>query len=298
MKTSEALTATVAKTQRSPERPPSLVTPDWLEAHKDDPDVCLIEIAGFGQDELQAYQAGHLPGAFAWKWKQALWDENTRDFPSPQEFARRLGAMGIGNDTTVVFYGEGEQFGFYAWWVFRYCGHRNVAMLDGARYRWALEGRPLVTDTPTARKAVEYQPVARVESMRIHRDEVLRSLQQPGKVILDARSPQEYNGEMVGVPGFPDVGAERYGRIPGARHLVFSDLLGPDKSFKPVEELRSIVGARGATGDQQVIAYCRLSHRATLVYFALTELLGFENVRVYDGSWTEWGNLVGVPVER
>lgn len=278
----------------------ALVDPAWLEAHKNDPDVCLIEIAGFGQDDLQAYGMGHLPNAYAWKWREMLWDDHVRDFPSPQEFARRLGAAGIGNDTTVVFYGEGEQFGFYAWWAFRYCGHRNVRVLDGARYRWVEEGRPLVTDLPAPRRQVEYTPVSRVEHMRIHRDEVLKALSEPGGLILDARSVEEYNGQRVGVPGFPDVGAERYGRIPDAKHLLYSDLLSANKSFKPLDELRTLVLERGArqNPDQEIIAYCRLSHRATVVYFALTELLGFENVRLYDGSWTEWGSLVGVPVER
>lgn len=276
----------------------ALVDPAWLDAHREDPDVCLIEIAGMGQDDLQAYRAGHVPGAVAWKWKEMLWDSAMREFPSPQEFARRLGAAGIGNETTVVFYGEGVQFGIYAWWTLRYCGHRKVRVLDGARYRWADEGRALATAVPAPRRPVAYRPVARIETMRIHRDEVLRALGQRGKIILDARSPEEYNGERVGPPGGPDIGAVRYGRIPGARHLYFEDLLTANKAFKPLAELRRIVAERGVTPEHEIIAYCRMSHRATVVCLALTELLGYRNVRIYDGSWTEWGNLVGVPIEH
>ena len=278
--------------------PISLVTPDWLAARGGDPDVRVIEIAGIGQDDLRAYKAGHVPGAVCWKWQEMLWDAHRRDFPSPEEFARRAAAAGIGNDTTVVFYGEDVQFGLYAWWTFRYCGHDKVCVLDGARHRWANEGRPLVQDVPAPVAPAKYHPVPRDDRMRIYRDEVLAALGQRGKVILDARSPEEYAGQLVGVPGGPDVGAVRYGRIPGARHLLFSDLLNGDRSFKTPQELRSLVAACGAAGDVDIIAYCRLSHRATVLYFALTELLGYKSVRVYDGSWIEWGNLVGVPVER
>jgi thiosulfate/3-mercaptopyruvate sulfurtransferase len=276
----------------------ALVDPAWVHRHRNDPKVRLIEIAGMDQDEMQAYRAGHIPGAVCWKWKDMLWDSHARDFPSPDEFARRCGEAGIGNDTTVVFYGEGVQFGFYAWWTFRYCGHRRARMLDGARARWAAEGRPLVTDVPPPAQPVRYEPARRVERMRIHRDRLLKSLGRQGQVILDARSPEEYRGERVGGPGGPDVGAVRYGRIPGARHLYFEDLLDANRAFRPLAELERLVAERGASREHDVVAYCRMSHRATVLYFALTELLGYRNVRVYDGSWTEWGNLVNVPIER
>lgn len=276
----------------------AIVDPAWIAAHRDDPDVCLIEIAGLGQDQLQAYKAGHVPGAHVWKWKDMLWETHMRDFPSPEEFARRLGAAGIGNDTTVIFYGEGVQFGIYAWWVFRYCGHKNVRILDGARYRWANEHRPLVTDVPPPRPPRTYAPTQRVEHMRIFRDDVLKSLHQPKVLLLDGRSPEEYRGERVGAIGGPDVGAMIYGRIPGARHLFFENLLNADKSLKSREELKAIFGASGADPDKDIITYCRLSHRATVLYFALTEIVGLDRVKVYDGSWTEWGNVVGLPIER
>jgi thiosulfate/3-mercaptopyruvate sulfurtransferase len=276
----------------------ALVDPAWLHAHRNDPKVRLIEIAGMGQEQMQAYKAGHVPGAACWPWKEMLWDSHRREFPAPEEFARRCGAAGIANDTTVVFYGEGVQFGVYAWWTFRYCGHRKVRVLDGARYRWAAEGRPLVTDEPPPPVPVTYAPTRRVEKMRIRREKVLAALGEPDKLILDARSPEEYRGERVGGPGGPDVGAVRYGRIPGARHLYFEDLLDANKAFRPAGEIEQMVTARGARSDRDIITYCRMSHRATVMYFALTELLGFKKVKIYDGSWTEWGNLVGVPVER
>lgn len=276
----------------------ALVDPAWLEKHRNDPKVKLIEIAGMNQDEMQAYRAGHVPGATCWKWKEMLWDEYMRDFPSPEEFARRCAAAGIANDTTVVFYGEGVQFGVYAWWTFRYCGHAKVKVLDGARYRWAAEGRPLVTEEPQPAVPASYEPVKRREKMRIRRDRILAALGKGGTLLLDGRSPEEYTGQRVGGPGGPDIGALRYGRIPGAKHLYFEELLDGNKAFKPLPELEQLVAARGATPDTDIVTYCRMSHRATVLYFALTELLAYRKVRVYDGSWTEWGNLVGVPIER
>lgn len=276
----------------------ALVDPAWLHRRRNDPAVKLIEIAGMNQDDMQAYKAGHIPGAVCWKWKEMLWDPLRRDFPTPDEFARRCGAAGIGNDTTVVFYGEGVQFGFYAWWTFRYCGHRKVKMLDGARYRWAAEGRPLTTDVPPESAPVTYTPVKRVERMRVLRDKMFKVVDSKAALLLDGRSPEEYRGERVGGPEGPDVGALRYGRIPGAKHLYFEELLDANKAFKPAAELQQLLAARGGDAGKDIIAYCRMSHRATVLYFALTELLKFKKVKVYDGSWTEWGNLVGVPVER
>lgn len=276
----------------------ALVSPEWLTSHAGNPKIKLIEIAGLGQDEMQAYKAGHVPGATGWRWKDMLWDRAMREFPAPDAFAGMLGRHGIANDTTVVFYGEDVQFGIYAWWAFRYCGHADVRVLDGGRYRWKAEGRPLVTETPPPTASVVYRPMPRREGMRIYRDEILATLGNSSTVILDARSPEEYSGRRVGGPGGPDVGAVRYGRIPGARHLHYLDLLDENKSFRHRDELAALAAARGVTRDRDVIAYCRMSHRATVVCFALTQILGFARVRVYDGSWTEWGNLVGVPVER
>ncbi len=275
-----------------------LVTSAWLHEHAGDPRVRLIEIAGTGQEQMQAYRAGHVPGAVGWQWKDMLWDTHQREFPSPQEFARRMGAAGITPDTTVVFYGEGVQFGFYAWWVLTYCGHAKAAVLDGGRARWVAEGRPLVTEVPPAAQPAQYRPVARNESMRIGRDAVRAALDQADTLILDGRSPEEYRGERVNAPQFQDFGALRYGRIPGAQHLYFEDLFEDDKRLKSAQALRELVATRDAAADRNIITYCRMSHRATVLYFVLSRILGYPSVRVYDGSWTEWGNLVGFPVER
>ena len=206
---------------------------------------------------------------------------------------------GIGGiDTTVVFYGEGLQFGIYAWWVFRYCGHERVHVLDGARSRWAAEGRPLVADVPPPRPAQRYQPNARVERMRVLRDDVLRALGAPRTLLLDGRSPEEYRGERVAGPGGPDQAPCVTAASRARSTCIFEDMLKADKSFKDPDELAAMVRSRGVAPDKDMIVYCRMSHRATVLYFALSQLLGYDNVRVYDGSWTEWGNLVGVPVER
>jgi thiosulfate/3-mercaptopyruvate sulfurtransferase len=276
----------------------SLVTPAWLEAHLSDPSLRIIDVAGLNQDEMQAYKAGHVPGAQCWLWKEALWDSHKRDFPDPAEFSRRMAGAGIGNDTRVVIYGEDIQFGVYGWWTLRYCGHEKVSVLDGGRHRWAAEGRSLQHDLPPPPKPVIYRPVARNEQMRIFRDDVLAAVENGRTTILDARSPEEYRGERVGPPSGPDSGAVRAGRIPGAQHLFFLELMDDHKAFKSAAELAPLIDKMGLKSDDPIIVYCRMSHRATVAYFALHELLGFNNVKVYDGSWTEWGNLVGVPVEH
>ena len=274
--------------------PISLVDAAWMAAHAEDPKVRLVEV---DMDGTKAYDAGHLPGALGWHWKAMLWDPLRREFPDPQTMAARLGAAGIGNDTTVVFYGEPLQFGTYGWWVLRYCGHRDARVLDGGRARWVREGRPLTTEVPAA-TPVHYAPAVPVPSMRVLREEVLRRIGDPGAVLFDVRSPEEYRGERVAPPGRHDDGAERAGRIPGAVHLHFMDLLREDGTFRDRDELRRLCEGRGVVPGKDTIIYCRLSHRASLAFFVLTELLGYPRVRNYDGSWTEWGSVVGTPIER
>ena len=224
----------------------ALVDPAWLHRHRSRSEGEADRDRRPGAGAEAGVSRRPHPGAVCWDWKEMLWDAARRDFPAPEEFARRCGQAGIANDTTVVFYGEGMQFGIYAWWTFRYCGHRKVKVLDGARYRWAAEGRPLVTEEPPAAAPVQYDPVKRVERMRIHRDKVLAALRPDGPAILDGRSPEEYRGERVGAPGGPDVGAMRYGRIPGAQHLHFEDMLDADKCFKDAEELARMARGPGS----------------------------------------------------
>lgn len=272
----------------------SLVETDWLAERISDPSVRVIEVCWDGRTD---YEAGHIPGSLGWHWKTELWDPFERQFPTDDEFSARLGRAGIGADTTVVFYGSPVQFGTYAWWVFKLFGHSDVRILNGGKVKWRNEGRALSKEEPTV-APVSYKMSPRRPDLRAGREDVLQAIDDPDCSILDHRSREEYVGERVGLPGKPDVGAERYGRIPGAVHVPFDSLLNDDTTFRAIHEIKEIIGASVDGADRPVISYCRLAHRATLASFAMTELLGHSNVRVYDGSWTEWGSMVGVPIER
>ena len=273
----------------------ALVDAAWVAARAGDPKVRLVEV---NMEGTAAYERGHIPGAIGWHWKTMLWDGHRREFPDPETMAARLGAAGVTPETTVVCYGEPLQFGTYGWWVLRYCGHRDARVLDGGKVRWRADGRPLTTEVPPAAAPARYPPTTPHPAMRVLRDEILGRLGDPGTVLLDVRSPEEYRGERVAPPGRPDDGAERAGRIPGAVHLHFTDLLRDDGTFQPRDEMRRRCEGVGVTPAKEIIVYCRLSHRASLVGFALTQLLGYPRVRHYDGSWTEWGSMVGMPIER
>jgi thiosulfate/3-mercaptopyruvate sulfurtransferase len=276
---------------------PILVPAAWLMEHLGAPGVRVIEVTSVNDDAR--YRAGHIPGAAWWYWKAALWHETDREFPTPEAMGRRLARMGVTPDTTLVLYGDPVQYGTYAFWVLSMCGHRDIRLLDGARARWVAEGRPLSTDMiqPVAATYDGAQPGD--ATSRIGRDEVRAGLGRADRLLLDARSPEEYRGERVMPPPSFDHGAERTGRIPGAVHLYFRELLNDDDTFKSPEALRGLLQSRGASPERgDIICYCRLSHRATLVWFAMRHLLGYRNVRVYDGSWTEWGSIVGFPIER
>ena len=271
----------------------SLVSTKWLSENLGDPNLRLIEI---NWDGTTSYDEGHIEGAIGWNWKSALWDPYERQFPDQHLFSERLSQIGANPDTKIVFYGVPVQFGTYAWWVFRMCGHQNVAMLDGTKTKWLAENRPITTTRPSI-NPTNYKAGNRNENIRASRKDVLGSIGS-NITILDHRSFEEYQGERVGLPGKPDVGAERAGRIPGAKHIPFDSLLNEDDTFKSVSELEEIILPHVANKNAKVVSYCRLAHRATLASFVMTEILGFNNVRVYDGSWTEWGSLVGVPIER
>ena len=274
-----------------------LVSTAWLAERLGAPRLRVIEISSV--DDAAAYRAGHVPGAAWWYWKAALWHESDREFPTPAEMSRRLGRIGVTPDTTVVLYGDPVQYGAYAFWVLSMCGHADVRLLDGARARWVAERRPLATDMPRF-EPVSYPPPPGDAASRVGRDDVRAGLGRPDRLLLDARSPEEFRGERVMPPPFFDHGAERTGRIPGAVHLYFRELLNEDDTLKSADELRAVLRLRGATPDRpgDIVAYCRLSHRATLLWFAMHHLLGWNNVRVYDGSWTEWGSIVGFPIEK
>lgn len=279
-----------------------LVSPSWLAENLTEPDLRVIEVSASPNDA--SYQASHIPGAFWWFWKEALWHPTDREFASSKQLAMRLGSIGASPDTTLVIYGDPVQFGTYAFWVLSMFGHKNLKLLDGGRKRWVAEGHPLSQDIPNFPSAT-YSPGTADASSRIGRNDIRAHLDKPGRLLLDLRSPEEYRGERVSPPSGEvqfdvDHGAERGGHIPGAVHLFFRELLSEDDTFLSPDQLWTILEQVniGPNSDTETVTYCRLSHRATVAWFALRFLLNLENVRVYDGSWTEWGSIVGFPIER
>jgi thiosulfate/3-mercaptopyruvate sulfurtransferase len=275
--------------------PERLVTTDWLAEHLDDPDVVVAE----SDEDVLLYETGHIPGAVKIDWHTDLNDPVARDYVDAEGFARLMAEKGISRDTTIVFYGDNfNWWAAYALWVTSLFGHPDARLLDGGRQKWQAEGRGLTREVPRPEPA-EYPRVERDDSrIRAFRDRVLEHARAGGRLV-DVRSPGEYSGELLHMPDYPQEGALRGGHIPGAANVPWKTAANEDGTFKGPDELRRIyLEELGLAPDDEVIAYCRIGERSSHTWFVLTHLLGLEHVRNYDGSWVEWGNAVGVPIER
>lgn len=274
--------------------PEYLVDTEWVAAHLTDPAVRMIE----SDEDALLYPIGHIPGAVQVDWFSTLQHPLRRDFVTKEQFEAICSRLGIANDTTVVFYGDKSNwFACYALWLFQYYGHQNVKIMNGGRAKWELEKRPLVKDVPSYAETT-YRAKEADKSIRAFRDEVFAQVEKK-KPMVDVRSPKEYTGELLHMPNYPQEGATRGGHIPGAVSIPWSQAVNEaDSTFKSTEELVSLYQSKGIKPEGEIIAYCRIGERSSLTWFVLKYLLGYKNVKNYDGSWTEWGNLVDAPIER
>jgi thiosulfate/3-mercaptopyruvate sulfurtransferase len=271
--------------------PERLVSTAWLQEHLGEPGLAVVE----SDEDVLLYETGHIPGAVKIDWHTDLNDPVQRDYVQGERFAELLGSKGIARDTTVVIYGDKNNWwAAYALWVFTLFGHEDVRLLDGGRDKWIAEGRDITTDAPAV-TAAEYPVVERDDTViRAFKDDVLAHFGNP---LIDVRSPEEYSGERTEIPGYPTEGALRSGHIPSAASVPWARAAAPDATFKRRPDLEAIyLGEAGLKAGDDVIAYCRIGERSSHTWFVLTHLLGFENVRNYDGSWTEWGSAVRVPI--
>jgi thiosulfate/3-mercaptopyruvate sulfurtransferase len=272
---------------------PALVDAEWAKAHLDDPAVRFVEV----DVDTAAYEQSHIPGAVGWNWTSQLADGVRRDIATRSEFSELLSRSGIGPDTTVVLYGDNNNwFAAWAYWQLQLYGHRNAKILNGGRKYWLDNGLPLSTDVPSY-KPTGYQLPEPDFGLRAFRDDILPRLGEAGFALVDVRSPAEFNGEVIAPPGMSET-AQRAGRIPGAASIPWAQTVREDGTFKSRDELAALYESKGVTSDKDVIAYCRIGERSSHSWFVLHELLGYPKVRNYDGSWTEWGSMVGMPIEK
>lgn len=274
--------------------PEALVETAWVAEHLNDPTVRLVE----SNEDALLYETGHIPGAVKVDWFTTLQDPVRRDFLSQDGFEKLCSSLGIGNETTVIFYGDKNNwFACYAFWLFSYYGHEHLRIMNGGRQKWVKEGRPLSKEVPTY-PPTDYKARPPMREIRAFREDVFAHV-SANKPLVDVRSPQEYTGELLHMPNYPQEGAMRGGHIQGAVNIPWSQAVDPETgTFKPPAELRKLFEEKGIRPDREVIAYCRIGERSSLTWFVLKYLLGYPQVRNYDGSWTEWGNLVGAPIRK
>jgi thiosulfate/3-mercaptopyruvate sulfurtransferase len=273
--------------------PNVLVTTDWVAQHGTDAGVRVVEV----DVDTTAYDQGHVPGAAGWNWTTQLCDTLVRDIVPVNKLEELLGAGGIDNKTAIVLYGDNNNwFAAWAFWQLKIYGHEDVRIMDGGRKKWLAEGRDLSTETPSFPKTT-YKAKAADASLRAFLPEVQTASAGNKAALVDVRSPDEFTGKILAPPGLPET-CQRGGHIPGAKSIPWGKNCNEDGTFKSFDELKAMYGAQGITGEQPVIAYCRIGERSSLTWFVMKHLLGFQNVKNYDGSWTEWGNLVGAPVEK
>jgi thiosulfate/3-mercaptopyruvate sulfurtransferase len=274
--------------------PSVLVDADWVIAHKDDKNVRLVEV----DVDTKAYETGHIEGAVGWNWKTDTQDTLRRNLPDADQLQTLLRRSGIKDDTTIILYGDNNNwFAAYALWLLKYYGHHDVRLLNGGRAKWLAEGRPTTTEVPQPEPS-DYKVHKPESKLRAMRDFVRERVDKSDAVLVDVRSPKEFSGELLAPENLPQEGAQRGGHIAGAKNIPWGQAVAEDGTFKSADDLRALYEGRGVTPDKTVIAYCRIGERSAHSWFVLNYLLGYPDVRNYDGSWTEWGSLIDVPIEK
>ncbi len=273
--------------------PEMLVSTEWVHQHKSDANIVIVEV----DVDTASYNEGHIPGAFGWNWQTQLCDTRQRDVISKNDLERLLGETGISNNTTIILYGDNNNW-FAAWalWQLKMYGHKDVRIMNGGRKKWLAEGRELTKDLPSPKKE-NYTASDRDDSLRTYLYQAMKEMNASGTVMVDVRSPDEFTGKILSPPGLPET-CQRGGHIPGAKNIPWAQACNEDGTFKTREELETLYAGKGVTSDKKIIAYCRIGERSSHTWFVLKYLLGYPGVTNYDGSWTEWGNLVAAPVEK